>query len=223
MIHILNLDKDTLARQVQIGQQVNESPRLTAEVQKYICDLNLPSWFENYFPKSKWKKTCESSNWRKKNEEEIRESIKPYKKIKRKKCRKKSLSIRTIWPVSPSVKVAHFLNTNILWQKMSRWISRMTKHLQTVSGNVQNARTRIRKSTFSGVQDMSTTEKARIWKVTQIYVIISKKCLSKDVMKRNSEEIWLSSCTGLAFVPPGGWRMSWARQLYRLSVWRQTR
>ena len=82
MIHILNLDKDTLARQVQIAQQANESPGLTAEVQKYICDLNLPSCFENNFPKSKWKRLVKNAI-EKANEEEIRESIKPYKKMKR--------------------------------------------------------------------------------------------------------------------------------------------
>ena len=82
MNHILNLDKDTLARQVQIAQQANESPGLTAEVQKYICDLNLPSCFENHFPKSEWKRLVKAAI-KKANEEEIREAIKPYKKMKR--------------------------------------------------------------------------------------------------------------------------------------------
>ena len=82
MNHILNLNENTLARQVQIAQQENESPGLTEEVKKYIRDLNLPSCFDNYFSKSKWK-TLVKNAIRKANEEEIRESIKPYKKMKR--------------------------------------------------------------------------------------------------------------------------------------------
>ena len=81
MNHILNLEKDTLARQVQVAQQVNESPGLTAEVQNYLSDLNLPSCFDNYFAKSKWKRLVKKAI-EKANEEEIRESIKPYKKMK---------------------------------------------------------------------------------------------------------------------------------------------
>ena len=81
MNHIVNLKNDTLAKQVQIAQQVNESPGLTAEVKNYLRELNLPSCFENNFPKSRWKSLVKKAI-EKANEDEIRESIKPYKKMK---------------------------------------------------------------------------------------------------------------------------------------------
>ena len=81
MNHILNLDQDTLAKQVQMMQQVHESPGLTSEVKKYLSDLNLPNCFEHHFSKPKWKSLVKTAI-KKANEEEIRESIKQYKKMK---------------------------------------------------------------------------------------------------------------------------------------------
>ena len=65
----------------------------------------------------------------------------------------------------------------------------MTELMPTVSGNVQNARTRIQRHIFFGVLDTLTTEKAWTLKIILICAHTSKKSSLKDAMKRNSEKI----------------------------------
>ena len=80
MHHILNLEINSLAKQVQMAQQKHDLPGLTKEVEHLILLLKLPNCFEEKMSKSKWKNLVKRAVSRA-NEEEIRSSIEPYKKI----------------------------------------------------------------------------------------------------------------------------------------------
>ena len=79
--HIICLDSGSLAKQIQNSQQRNQTPGLTKEVQGFMEELNLPSCLEVTFTKAKWKNIVKKAI-HKANEEEIRHSIEPYKKMK---------------------------------------------------------------------------------------------------------------------------------------------
>ena len=81
MNHILHLDKNTLAKQIQIAQEVNDSNGLTKEVKKLITELNLPDCFASRIPKNKWKKLVQKAIFEE-NGNEIRKSATSYKKMK---------------------------------------------------------------------------------------------------------------------------------------------
>ena len=79
--HIISLDDDSLAKQIQSSQHKYQTPGLTKEVQGFMEELELPSCLEVAFTKSKWKNLVKKAI-KKANESEIRKSIEPYKKMK---------------------------------------------------------------------------------------------------------------------------------------------
>ena len=81
MNHILHLEEDSLAKQVQRVQQAHGVPGLTSEVETYIEYLGLPNCFLIYIPQKKWKPLVKKAIL-KANETEIREDLKKYKKVK---------------------------------------------------------------------------------------------------------------------------------------------
>ena len=66
MNHILHLGENTLAKQIQMSQELNNSPGLTSEVKDFIAKLGLPNCFKEIIPKNKWKyivkKSIEEAN-----------------------------------------------------------------------------------------------------------------------------------------------------------------
>ena len=71
---------NTLAKQIQMAQELHSSPGLTSEVKDFISKLGLPNCFEEKIPKSKWKNIVKKII-HEANEAEIRESLKTYKKV----------------------------------------------------------------------------------------------------------------------------------------------
>ena len=55
MNHILHLEDNSLAKQIQAAQQANNTKGLTQEVQQFIEQLNLPNCFTSRIPQNKWK------------------------------------------------------------------------------------------------------------------------------------------------------------------------
>ena len=55
MNHILQLEDNSLAKQIQAAQQANNTKGLTQEVQQCIEQLNLPNCFTSRIPQNKWK------------------------------------------------------------------------------------------------------------------------------------------------------------------------
>ena len=80
MNHILHLDENTLAKQIQIPQEVNDTNGLTREVKKLIAEHNLSDCFTSRIPKNEWKKLVHNAIF-KENEKEIRKSASSYKKM----------------------------------------------------------------------------------------------------------------------------------------------
>ena len=80
MNHIIHLGENTLAKQIQMAQELHSSPGLTSEVKDFIAKLGLPNCFEEKIPKNKWKSIVKKSI-HEANEAEIRESLKTYKKV----------------------------------------------------------------------------------------------------------------------------------------------
>ena len=81
MNHIKSLDAESLAYQVQEVQERENLPGLTSECKNYIEILNLPNIFQERLPKEKWKALVKSAV-DKANEEELRESMLKYKKLR---------------------------------------------------------------------------------------------------------------------------------------------
>ena len=79
--HIVSLDSGSLAKQIQISQQRTQTPGLTSEVQGFMEELDLPNCLEIKFTKAKWKNLVKKAI-HKANENEIRQSLEPYKKVK---------------------------------------------------------------------------------------------------------------------------------------------
>ena len=80
MNHILHLGENTLAKQIQMSQELNNSPGLTSEVKDFIAKLGLLNCFQEIIPKNKWKYIVKKSI-EEANQAEIRESLKTYKKV----------------------------------------------------------------------------------------------------------------------------------------------
>ena len=81
MNHVLHLDQDSLARQVQEVQEKENLPGLTQECKEFMENLKLPNIFSEKIPKTKWKKLVKASV-EDANENEIRDSMNNYKKLK---------------------------------------------------------------------------------------------------------------------------------------------
>ena len=81
MNHILHLDNNSLASQIQKAQLTNDVPGLTQEVQKMIVDLGLPNCFSEKISKTQWK-TMVKKAIAAANEQDVRNSLKKYKKVK---------------------------------------------------------------------------------------------------------------------------------------------
>ena len=80
MNHILHLEDNSLAKQIQAAQQANNTKGLTQEVQQFIEQLNLPNCFTSRIPQNEWK-TLVKKAVMKENENEIRHSSTSYKKM----------------------------------------------------------------------------------------------------------------------------------------------
>ena len=81
MNHILHLDEDSLAKQIQLAQQTYSVGGLTEEVKEFIRELSLPNCFEQKIPQNTWKGLVKKAI-DKANEQEIRSSAITYKKMK---------------------------------------------------------------------------------------------------------------------------------------------
>ena len=80
MNHILHLEDNSLAKQIQSAQQANNTKGLTQEVEQFIEQLSLPNCFTSRIPQNKWK-TLVKKAVMKENEKEIRHSSTSYKKM----------------------------------------------------------------------------------------------------------------------------------------------
>ena len=81
MNHILHLEEDSLAKQIQSAQETYNCGGLTQEVKQLVEDLSLPNCFEQNIPPNKWKNLVKKAI-AKANEEEIRQAAKSSKKMK---------------------------------------------------------------------------------------------------------------------------------------------
>ena len=81
MNHILHLEEDALAKQIQTAQKINNVKGLTQEVEMFIAQLSLPNCFNTRIPKTKWKTLVKKAIARA-NENEIRLATLSYKKMK---------------------------------------------------------------------------------------------------------------------------------------------
>ena len=79
--HILSLDENSLARQVLIAQVTQNLPGLKNEAEHFINDLGLPNCFKRSIPKNSWKKQVKKAVGRK-NEEELRNKMESFKKVR---------------------------------------------------------------------------------------------------------------------------------------------
>ena len=79
MNHILHLEEDSLAKQVQRVEQAQGVPGLSSEVETYIENLGLPNCFLIYIPQKKWKPLVKKAIL-KANETEIREDLRNIRK-----------------------------------------------------------------------------------------------------------------------------------------------
>ena len=79
--HIINLDKTTLAYQVQRIQKELKLPGLIQECDNYITELGLPNIFEIKIKRTKWKKLVKKAILNA-NEEELKVEIMKSKKLK---------------------------------------------------------------------------------------------------------------------------------------------
>ena len=84
MNHILHLEPESLAWQVQEIEDKENLPGLTQECKEQIEKLNLPSIFKVNIPKLTWNKIVKKAI-EKANENEIRETMMTYKKLKNRK------------------------------------------------------------------------------------------------------------------------------------------
>jgi hypothetical protein len=81
MNHILHLEEDSLAKQIQSAQQTYNVGGLTEEVKGFIAQLSIPNCFEQKIPQNTWKSLVKKAI-SKANEQEIRGSTEGYKKMK---------------------------------------------------------------------------------------------------------------------------------------------
>ena len=84
MNHILHLDPGSLARQIQMIQEQENLPGLTQEVKQQVETLRLPNLFDEMIPKNKWKNIVKDAI-KEANENEVKESLMTYKKLKNRK------------------------------------------------------------------------------------------------------------------------------------------
>ena len=84
MNHILHLEPESLAWQVQEIEEKENLPGLTSECKEFIEKLNLPNIFEMEIPKLTWNKTVKLAV-ENANEKEIRDKMLTYKKLKSRK------------------------------------------------------------------------------------------------------------------------------------------
>ena len=84
MNHVMHLDEGSLARQIQEVQEKKNLPGLTQECKELISSLKLPCIFTEKMPKPKWKILVKASV-EEANEEEIRDAMKGYKKLRNRK------------------------------------------------------------------------------------------------------------------------------------------
>ena len=82
--HILHLDPQSLAYQVQKVQESEDLPGLTNECRVYIEELGLPNCLLEDFPQQKWKNLVKKAILQK-NESDLREAMKTKKKLKDRK------------------------------------------------------------------------------------------------------------------------------------------
>ena len=78
--HIMNLDDNTLAKQVLSTQIAQDLPGLKCEAEVFIADLGLPNCLTSKIQKYSLKLLVKKAV-RKANEEELREKMESYKKV----------------------------------------------------------------------------------------------------------------------------------------------
>ena len=81
MNHILHVDQNSLAKQIQIIQEREDLPGLTKEVKEFIERLKLPNLFEHSIQQNEWKALVKASV-KDANEAEVKEILVGYKKLK---------------------------------------------------------------------------------------------------------------------------------------------
>ena len=78
--HILNLDDNTLAKQI-LTTQINEDlPGLKREIEEFVLELGLPNCLTNRIQKNSWKHLVKQAV-NKANEKELRMKMESYKKV----------------------------------------------------------------------------------------------------------------------------------------------
>ena len=80
--HILNLNDNTLAKQILSTQIAQDLPGLKCEAEVFIAELGLPNCFTSKIQKNSWKLLVKKAVC-KANEEELREKMESYKKVKK--------------------------------------------------------------------------------------------------------------------------------------------
>ena len=78
--HIMNLDDNTLAKQVPSTQIAQDLPGLKCEAEIFIADLGLPNCLASKIQKNSWNVLVKKAV-SKANEEELREKMESYKKV----------------------------------------------------------------------------------------------------------------------------------------------
>ena len=81
MNHILHLDENSLAKEIQSAQERHNAGGLTQEIKELISHLSLPNCFAEKIPQGRWKNIVKTAI-SKANEKDIRASAEQYKKMK---------------------------------------------------------------------------------------------------------------------------------------------
>ena len=82
MNHILHLEENSLAKQIQSAQETYKVGGLTQEVWQFIADLELPNCFDQKIPKNQWKRLVKKV-FAKANEEDICRAAESSKMMKK--------------------------------------------------------------------------------------------------------------------------------------------
>ena len=91
--HILHLDSQSLAYQVQKIQENEDLPGLTKECSEYMKELCLPNCLLENFSLQKWKKLVKGAI-HEKNESDLREAMQNKKKLKERKIAQDSYGMK---------------------------------------------------------------------------------------------------------------------------------
>ena len=91
--HILHLDSQSLAYQVQKIQENEDLPGLTKECSEYMKELCLPNCLLEDFSLQKWKKLVKGAI-HEKNESDLREAMQNKKKLKERKIAQDSYGMK---------------------------------------------------------------------------------------------------------------------------------